>query len=551
MGLMQRFSARFAGSGPSVFASSHWGVHPDDHKRPAADVGVRVMPMPARLYVPLVQHIGAPARAAVLVGERVKKGQKIADPQGLVSAAIHAPTSGIVLAIGDIVAPHPSGLTVPAITIEADGHDEWIEADGCADPLALSADEIGRRVAAAGVVGLGGAAFPAAVKLTGAARSEISTLIINGGECEPYLSCDDRLMRDRAAEIVDGIGIVAHAAGAKKTLIGIEDNKPEAIAAMRAAVAASQSGNIEVRVVPARYPMGSEKQLILVLTGREVPANGRPSDVGVLVHNVGTALAVRNAIRLGRPLVSRLITVSGACVSQPGNIEVPIGVLCEDVLAFAGGLKTRPARLLMGGPMMGMQLPSLAVPVIKGSSGILALSMAEVAERTPGPCIRCGSCLRACPVGLLPLEMNAHISAGSLDGAVKFGLKDCIACGCCAYVCPSRIPLVQAFNHAKGELAAQERSKLRNEATKKMVAARTERIERETREKAEAAAKRVAERKAQKAREAAEAKSAGDSDVLSANARLAEVDGGAPTAVSSPSPSLTSPSTATLEGASV
>jgi electron transport complex protein RnfC len=413
-----------------------------------------------------------------------------------------------VVAIGDIVAPHPSGLAVTAITIEADGRDEWIETTACDDPFALSADEIGKRVAAAGVVGLGGAAFPAAVKLTGAARSDVSTLIINGGECEPYLSCDDRLMRDRAADIVDGIRIVAHAAGAKKTLIGIEDNQPEAIAAMQAAVAAARTDAIAVRPVPARYPMGSEKQLVLVLTGHEVPANGRPSDVGVLVHNVGTALAVRNAIRFGQPLVSRLMTLSGDCVKQPGNIEVPIGALCEEVLAFAGGLKSTPARLLMGGPMMGLQLPSLAVPVIKGTSGLLALSGDEVAERTAGPCIRCGSCLRACPVGLLPLEMNAHIGAGSLDGAVKFGLKDCIACGCCAYVCPSRIPLVQSFNHAKGELAAQERAKLRNEATKKMVAARAERIERETKEKAEAAAKRAAERKAQKAKEAAEAKAA-------------------------------------------
>jgi electron transport complex protein RnfC len=254
--------------------------------------------------------------------------------------------------------------------------------------------------------------------------------------------------------------------------------------------------------------MGSEKQLILTLTGREVPANGRPSDVGVLVHNVGTALAVREAIRFGRPLVSRLVTVTGDCVAEPGNIEVPIGALCADVVAFAGGLKAAPARLLMGGPMMGLALPSLAVPVIKGTSGILALSAAEVAERAPGPCIRCGSCLTACPVGLLPLEMNARIAGGGsagLEGAVKLGLKDCIACGCCAYVCPSRIPLVQAFNHAKGELAAQERAKLRNEATKKMVAARNERIERETREKAEAAAKRAAERKAQKEREAREA----------------------------------------------
>lgn len=505
MGFMDSFDRAFGKLNDRLgghFSSGHWGVHPDDRKRPAADVAVRKMPMPERLYVPLAQHIGAPAKPLVLVGDKVKKGQLIGEPNGMVSAAIHAPTSGEVVAIGEIVAPHPSALPVLAITIAADGRDEWIETETCADPFALSAAEIGRRVAAAGVVGLGGAAFPSAVKLIGAARAEVGTLIVNGGECEPYLSCDDRLMRDRAHDIVDGIRILAHAAGARKTLVGIEDNKPEAIAAMMAAAAATEG--VTVRVVPARYPMGSEKQLILTLTGLEVPANGRPSDVGVVVHNVGTALAVRDAIRFGRALVSRLLTVSGDCAAQPGNIEVPIGALAEDVVAFAGGLKSAPARLLMGGPMMGLQLPSLAVPVIKGTSGLLALSAQEVSARQSGPCIRCGSCMKACPVGLLPLEMNARIVAGNLDAAVSLGLKDCIACGCCAYVCPSRLPLVQGFNHAKGELAAQERTKLRNEATKKMVAARTERIEREAREKAEAAAKRAAERKAQKEREALE-----------------------------------------------
>ena len=498
MGFIDRLTHLLTGD----VAQAHWGVHPDDRKRPAADVPVRVMPVPARLYVPLAQHIGTPARPVVLVGDVVRKGQVIAEAHGMVSAPIHAPSSGTVVAVGEIMAPHPSGLTFTAITLETDGLDAWVDGVEAVDPFALTPAEIGRRVLNAGVVGLGGAAFPAAVKITGAQRAEVDTLIINGGECEPYLSCDDRLMRDVAAEIVDGIRILAHATGAKATLIGIEDNKPEAIAAMQAACVGMD--DIKVCPVPARYPMGSEKQLILTLTGHEVPANGRPSDVGVLVHNVGTARAVRDAVRFGRPLVSRLVTVSGACVAQPGNVEVRVGTLCEDVLVFAGGLRATPTRWLMGGPMMGLQLPSLAVPVMKGTSGLLALSPEELAERAPSSCIRCGSCLSACPIGLLPLEMNAHIGAGGLEGAVKLGLKDCIACGCCAYVCPSRIPLVQAFQHAKGELAAQERSKLRNEATKKMVAARAERLDRETKEKAEAAAKRAAERKAQKEREAKE-----------------------------------------------
>ena len=486
----------------SRFAGDDWGVHPDDHKRPAADRAVRVMPVPERLYLPLQQHLGAPARPVVLVGQRVRKGEVLAEAQGMVSAPIHAPTSGTVVAVSEITAPHPSGLTLPAIILEADGDDAWCELAGCADPFALDPAEIGRRVAAAGVVGLGGAAFPSAVKLGGAARAGVTTLVINGGECEPYLSCDDRLMRDRAADIVDGIRIMRHASGARVARVGIEDNKPEAIAAMRAAA----GDDVEIRPVPARYPMGSEKQLIQVLTGIEVPADGRPADVGVVVHNVGTALAVRAAVREGRPLISRLLTVNGQCAADPGNVEVRLGTLADAVIAFAGGLKGDGlglARRVMGGPMMGMQIPHWRVPVVKGTSGLLALAGAEVADQEASPCIRCGSCVRACPMGLLPLEMSSRIRNAAYAEAIDFGLKDCIACGCCAYVCPSRIPLVQYFVHAKGELAAQDRTKLRNEATKKLAVQRQERLEREAREKAEAAARRKAEREAAAAAKAA------------------------------------------------
>jgi Na+-translocating ferredoxin:NAD+ oxidoreductase subunit C len=481
-----------------------WGVHPDDHKRPAADRPLRVMPVPAKLYLPLQQHLGGPARPVVLVGQRVKKGELIAEAQGMVSAPIHAPTSGTIAAVTEITAPHPSGLSLQAIILEADGLDEWTDLHGCADPFALDPAEIGKRVASAGVVGLGGAAFPSAVKLTGAARSSVTTLVMNGGECEPYLSCDDRQMRDHAAGIVDGIRIMLHATGARVALVGIEDNKPEAISAMLAAAAGV--ANVEIRPIPARYPMGSEKQLIQVLTGKEVPADGRAFDIGVVVHNVGTALAVRAAIREGKPLISRVLTVNGNCAANPGNIEVRVGTLAEDVIAFAGGLKGDGiglARRVMGGPMMGMQMPHWRVPVVKGSSGILAFDAAEVAEQEPNPCIRCGSCVKACPMGLLPLEMSARIRNEAYDEAVGIGLKDCIACGCCAYVCPSKIPLVQYFVHAKGELAAQDRAKLRNDATKKLALQRQERLEREAREKAEAAAKRKAEREAAAAAKAA------------------------------------------------
>ena len=485
-----------------------WGVHPDDHKRPAADAPVRVMPVPAKLYLPLQQHLGGAARPVVLVGQKVKKGELLAEATGMVSAPLHAPTSGTVIAVSEITAPHPSGLTLAAIILEADGADEWIELHGCADPFALSPAEIGQRVAAAGVVGLGGAAFPSAVKLIGAARAEVATLVMNGGECEPYLSCDDRLMRDAAEGIVDGIRIMLHASGAGVALVGIEDNKPEAIAAMQAA--AAPFATVQIRPVPARYPMGSERQLIQALTGIEVPADGRPADIGVIVHNVGTALALRAAVREGKPLISRLITVNGHCASQPGNIEVRIGTLAEEVIAFAGGLKGDGlglARRVMGGPMMGLQIPHWRVPVVKGTSGILALDAAEVAEAEPDPCIRCGSCVKACPMGLLPLEMSARIRNEVYSEAIDLGLKDCIACGCCAYVCPSKIPLVQYFVHAKGELAAQDRAKLRGDATKKMALQRQERLDREAREKVEAAAKRKAEREAAAVAKAAAATS--------------------------------------------
>ncbi|MBI4995304.1 MAG: electron transport complex subunit RsxC [Rhodocyclales bacterium] len=490
-----------------IFGNHSWGVHPDDRKRPAADLPLRRLPLPTHLYVPLQQHIGAPARPVVLVGQKVLKGQLIAEAQGATSAAIHAPSSGTITAVGEITAPHASGLPVPGITIACDGEDRWIEvSDLPADPFALAPEEIAKRIAAAGVVGMGGATFPSALKLSLGKKGNISTLIINGGECEPYLSCDDRVMRDFADEAIDGIRLMLHATGATLALVGIEDNKPEAIAAMKKA-AEPFSSAIHIRPVPARYPMGSEKHLFSALTGREVPAEGRTIDLGVLVHNVGTAAAVHAAIRHGKPLVERIVTLNGGAWRAPGNVVVPVGMLVSDVIA-AAELKETPARLIMGGPMMGTLLPSEFVPVVKGSSGLLALTAAEAADGEAQPCIRCSSCVRACPVGLLPLEMSARIRNEDYAGAVGLGLKDCIACGCCAYVCPSRIPLVQYFGHAKGELAARDRAKLRNDAAKRLVAARAERLEREAKEKAEAAARRKAERAKQKAAEAAAAAAA-------------------------------------------
>lgn len=488
------------------FVGKDWGVHPADHKRPASDVPTRKLPIPPRLHLMLSQHVGAPSRPVVLVGEKVKKGQLIAAAQGNISAPLHASTSGTISAIGEITAPHASGLGGMAISIDSDGADTWIDTEIVADPFALSPEDIANRVAAAGIVGLGGATFPSSVKLNLGRRSKIDTLIMNGSECEPYLSCDDRLMRDRAADIVTGIRLMLISTGAGEAKVGIEDNKPEAIAAMREAAAGFS--NVTIFPVPARYPMGSDRQLIVELTGREVPSDARAADVGVIVHNVGTAYAVQQAVCLGRPLVSRVMTLNGGAAATPGNYEVPFGTLISDLVAFTGGTKGEVAKLVMGGPMMGTILPNLRVPVVKGTSGILLLDANEAASGESEDCIRCGSCVKACPMGLLPLEMSARIRNDEMDAAADLGLADCIACGCCAYVCPSHIPLVQYFYHAKGDLYERQRNQLRGEATKKMAVQRQERLDREQREKVEAAAKRKAERAAAAAAAAAAAEAA-------------------------------------------
>lgn len=468
------------------------GVHPPGHKVTTATKTIAVMPIPKRLYVPLQQHIGAPAEAEVKVGDHVAKGQLLAHSQGVVSAPVHAPTSGTVIDIGDLTAPHPSGLSVRTITIEADGEDRWLDSINGIDPLQLSPEEVAIRVGNAGIVGMGGATFPSAVKLKLSLRHKIKQLIINGGECEPYLTCDDRLMQERPDQVLDGIRIILRAVQAEKAIIAIENNKPEAIAAMEKFC--SRYADITVTPVPARYPMGSEKHLIQTVTGLEVPAGGLGADIGVLVHNVGTAYAIHQAIRYGRPLVNRIVTVGGGAIQEPQNVEVPIGAALHDVIEFCGGFKETPARLLIGGPMMGQVMPHTQVPVIKGTSGIIALTEQEVSNHIATPCIRCGSCVDACPCGLLPLTMAAHIRSGKLENATDFGLIDCVACGCCSYVCPAHIPLVQYFNYAKGELAARQQRKHKTEETRKLAELRQQRIAKEKEAKRLAAEKRRAEK---------------------------------------------------------
>ena len=478
------------------------GVHPEDRKSLSATCAIENLPLPPLLHIPLQQHIGAPAEPLVRRGDLVRKGQLLARSQGLISAPVHAPTSGRIMGIGGYPAHHPSGLSVRTITLKPDGFDEWHDdCEGVDDPFALDADEIARRVAAAGIVGMGGATFPSSVKLNLRNRYALSTLVINGAECEPYLTCDDRLMQERPDDVLDGVLLMAHALGVDDILFAIENNKPRAQRAMRDA--ARQHRRVRVVGLPTRYPMGSEKHLVQALTGKETPARGLTADIGVVVHNVATATAVHDALRHGRPLISRVVTVTGGAIREPRNLHVPIGTPLEHLVHYCKGFFDEPARLISGGPMMGQPLPSMRVPVVKGSNGLLALTAEEVGGQQEMPCIRCSSCVHACPCGLVPLSMASTIRAGSLDASVDLGLLDCIGCGSCAYVCPSHIPLVQYFNYAKGELAARQRAQHKQGETKRLIESRTQRMEAIKQAKREAMAKRKREMDAKKAREAA------------------------------------------------
>jgi electron transport complex protein RnfC len=486
------------------------GVHPQDRKDLSAASPIEDLPLPPLLHIPLQQHIGAPAEPAVRRGQRVAKGELLAHSQGAISAPVHAPTSGRIVGVGSYPAHHASGLNVRTISLQPDGEERWSEdIHGVDDPFALEPQEVAARVSAAGIVGMGGATFPSAVKLNLGQRYALHTLVINGAECEPYLTCDDRLMREHADQVLDGIRIMAHALGVRDMVIGIEDNKPQAQEAMQRAIAAlgpdgGQAARPSIRLahLPTRYPMGSEKHLVQTLTGRETPARGLTADIGVVVHNPATAYAVHEALRHGRPLISRVMTVSGGAVRRPANLRVPLGTPLQHLVDHCGGLQTEPARLVSGGPMMGQPLPGTRVPAVKGSNGLLALTAQEVGGGETMPCIRCASCVRACPCGLLPLEMAAHARAGDLEGVVALGLMDCIGCGSCSYVCPSHIPLVQYFNYAKGEMAARARAKQKTAETKRLAEQRAERMEAIKRAKREAMARRkreAAEKKAQAA----------------------------------------------------
>ncbi|KAA6184086.1 electron transport complex subunit RsxC [Thiohalocapsa marina] len=475
-----------AGSRQRKLWQFHGGLHLPDEKTLSNTEPAAPLPLPSQLVIPLQQHIGTPARACVAVGDRVRTGQVIGEPQGPVSAPVHASTSGVVTAIEPRAVPHPSGLQAPCVIIDADGLDQWAELP---PPIPAfkqtAADDLRQRIRQSGIVGMGGASFPADVKLAPGGEHPVETLIINGAECEPYITCDDRLMREHAADIIDGVHIMLHILDARRCLVGIEDNKPEAIAAMRQAVsAAGLERLIEVVCIPTLYPSGGEKQLIRILTGKEVPSHDIPARIGLLVQNVGTAMAVADAVLRGRPLIERLVTVSGRGVAHPRNFRVRIGTPAAALVAASGGYRPDQARLVIGGPMMGYAVESDAIPVTKSLNCVLALTSAESPDPGPAqPCIRCGRCAEVCPARLLPQQLYWHARAKDLDKVQDYNLFDCIECGCCALVCPSHIPLVQYYRYAKTESWAREREKQAAEHARQRHAAREARLQRLERER--------------------------------------------------------------------
>lgn len=448
-------------------------------------VPITEAPVPKRLAIPLSQHIGTAATAIVKVGDRVLKGQRIAKPDGYISAPVHASSSGTVVAIHQHPVPHPSGLTAPCIILETDGLDEAIPVQYVEDYNIMDPSHLRNVIRQAGIVGLGGAAFPSNVKLNPGRDRQVDTLILNGAECEPYITCDEALMRYKAANIVAGIDIMQRAVNAQQVLIGIGDAmRPEAEAL---AAAITKAGRTDTRVVmvPTRYPKGGEKQLIQSLTGLEVPRNGLPIDIGIICQNVGTAAAIYRAVALGEPLVSRVVTVTGPGIRTPQNLRVRIGTPVRDLIEFCGGYTNDIERLIMGGPMMGYALHNDQVPVVKSTNCILGAGKADLPDYSQEmPCIRCGSCADVCPASLLPQQLYWHAKAQEFDRVQDYNLFDCIECGCCSAVCPSHIPLVQYYRHAKGEIWKNESEQRKADQARERHEFRQTRMEREEAEKA-------------------------------------------------------------------
>ena len=476
----------------------HGGVHPPEEKQLSNPGTVLDAGLPSSLIIPLSQHIGKPAALRVAPGDKVLGGQILAEADGLVSVPIHAPTSGTVTAVEPRPVPHPSGLQNLCLELACDGQDEWLACQGIDEWQQESPQQLIDRIRDAGIAGMGGAGFPTAVKLLTRENAPITTLIINGTECEPYITADDTLMQTEAEGIVEGAAILAHIVGADAILLAVEDNKPSALKAMETAAAAS-TRPCEVLTFPTKYPSGGEKQLIEILTGKQVPTGGLPADLGIVCQNPGTAVAVRDAVRFGRPLTQRIVTVTGRAVSRPGNYLTRLGTPINHLLDAAGFDPRDNRRLIHGGPMMGFALGSPAVPIVKTTNCILVPTEQELPTPPPAQaCIRCGLCAEACPASLLPQQLYWYARAKDQEQLERHHLADCIECGACSWVCPSHIPLVQYYRAAKGMIADSRAEKLRSDRSRNRFEARQERLEKEAaaREAQRAARRAAAQKKA-------------------------------------------------------
>ncbi|WP_113627510.1 electron transport complex subunit RsxC [Pectobacterium peruviense] len=452
------------------------GIHPPEMKTQSSQTPLRQISLPEQFIIPLKQHLGPEGEICVSIGEKVLRGQPLTRGKGR-TLPVHAPTSGTVNAIRQHTTAHPSGLTELSIIIVPDGEDRWCERQTYADYRAQSVDTLLAHLHQAGIAGLGGAGFPTAAKLQGGMRG-IETLIINGAECEPYITADDRLMQECADEIIQGVEILSFLLQPKRILIGIEDNKPEAISSLRLAL--GKRSDMQLRVIPTKYPSGGAKQLTKILTGKEVPFGKHSAAIGVLMQNVGTAYAIKRAVIDGEPLTERVVTLTGEALRQPGNVWARLGTPVRHLLKQGGFHVTKQPMVVMGGPLMGFTLPSLDVPIVKISNCLLAPSHSEmepVAEEQS--CIRCSKCADACPAGLLPQQLYWFSRGQEHEKARNHHLFDCIECGACAYVCPSNIPLVQYYRQEKAEIRAIDEDAQRAAQAKVRFDAKQARLERE------------------------------------------------------------------------